>query len=142
MKTPLQLLDEIRIPTSCSASWDEMDGDDRVRHCSRCKTQVYNLSALTASDAVALLREKQDNLCIQLFRREDGTILTADSPRGAARRLRRTVKRLCSLAASVAAFFLLFGCDSRKKGIDWNVVESEKKQMPMPGKPPPPPGGW
>ena len=48
-------LDDIRIASPCRASWDEMRGDDRVRFCSLCKLNVYDLSNLAERDALALI---------------------------------------------------------------------------------------
>ena len=44
-------LDDIQIATPCSASWDDMRGDDRVRHCGDCRMNVYNLSEMTRAEA-------------------------------------------------------------------------------------------
>src|SRR5438270_1645797 len=111
MKTPLQLLDEIRIAAPCPVRWEAMSGNDQVRHCSQCDQPVYDLSALTAAEAVALIRAKQGQLCIQLYRRPDGTLLTADCARGWRQRGFRWWKRLGSLAAA-AALLLVSGCSS------------------------------
>src|SRR4051812_47184360 len=40
----LPLLDRITIASPCTASWDDMAGDDRVRFCASCQKDVYNLS--------------------------------------------------------------------------------------------------
>ena len=89
-------LDDVRVASPCSASWDDMIGDDRVRFCQLCTKNVYNLSALSREDAEALLRADQEReglrgegMCIRLYRRADGTVLTADCPDGARRKKRR-----------------------------------------------------
>jgi hypothetical protein len=93
---PRSLLDDVRIASPCSASWDDMIGDERVRFCQQCTKNVYNLSALSRQDAEALLRAGQEReatrgegLCVRLYRRADGTVLTADCPDGARRKKRR-----------------------------------------------------
>ncbi len=118
MKTPLQLLAEIQIASPCPVPWEEMEGNDRFRHCAQCDKQVYDLSAMTADDAIALIREKEGDLCVQLYRRRDGTVLTADCPIGATKILRSTIKRVFSFAASIAAFLLFSGCESAKEDAD------------------------
>ena len=75
-------LDEIRIASPCQASWDAMPGDDRRRHCSSCGRDVFNLSALTADAALALVAAPGPRPCVRFFRRLDGTMLTADCPVG------------------------------------------------------------
>ena len=43
-KTRLPVLDNIRVAAPCNADWNDMTGDDRVRHCGSCSKKVYNLS--------------------------------------------------------------------------------------------------
>ena len=76
----LTILDDIRIATPCQANWDEMPGDDRVRSCPMCARSVYNIAALTSHEAAALIANREGRLCARLFRRADGTIVTADCP--------------------------------------------------------------
>ena len=81
---PLSVLNNLRIASPCPASWHAMRGDDRVRFCDSCSKSVYNLSDLTAAEATALIRESEGGLCLRLYRRADGTVLTADCPVGCA----------------------------------------------------------
>ncbi|MBY0547602.1 MAG: hypothetical protein K2W95_09935 [Candidatus Obscuribacterales bacterium] len=61
-----------------------MTGDDKVRHCHKCKFNVYNLSAMTEVEAESLLQLNADkSLCVRFFRRLDGKIMTAACPLGA-----------------------------------------------------------
>jgi hypothetical protein len=90
------LLDDVRIASPCLAKWDDMIGDDRLRFCGQCNKNVYNLSALARAEAEALLREGERleaqqgvGLCVRLYRRADGTVLTADCPDGVRRKKRR-----------------------------------------------------
>jgi hypothetical protein len=72
------LLRKISIPVPCPESWEEMTGDDRVRACARCQKNVYNLSAMRASDAAAFLLGVSEPVCLRFYRRADGTMLTSD----------------------------------------------------------------
>jgi hypothetical protein len=86
----LPLLDNVRVASPCTASWDAMKGDERVRFCGQCEKNVYNLSAMTREEGERLLQEKEGNACVRFYRREDGTLLTTDCPVGARRvRVRR-----------------------------------------------------
>ncbi|MEO8876786.1 MAG: hypothetical protein ABI461_14430, partial [Polyangiaceae bacterium] len=76
-KARLPMLSRARVASACSADWNEMKGDDRVRFCGSCQKNVFNLSALTTAEAETLLREKNGDLCARLYRRDDDTILTA-----------------------------------------------------------------
>ena len=96
------LLSRVRVASPCSARWEAMSGDERARHCSACDKTVYDLSALTADAAEALLRERGEGLCVRLFRRADGTVLTADCPVGGRRRRRRALM-LFSVGAAVSS---------------------------------------
>src|SRR5262245_23715322 len=85
----LPLLDSLTVASPCPASWDEMEGDGRVRHCSLCQQHVYDLSGMTRSEAEDLLLRTEDRLCIRFYRRKDGTVMTRDCPEGQLTRLRR-----------------------------------------------------
>jgi hypothetical protein len=100
----LPLLDQVAIASPCSESWDQMKGDEAVRFCGRCEKHVYNLSALSAEAAERLIREKEGQMCVRLYRRADGTVLTADCPVGVRR---RRVKR--AVVASVGGTLLAAG---------------------------------
>jgi hypothetical protein len=88
-RVELPLLSQVRVASPCKERWDEMVGDERVRFCGRCEKNVYDLSALTASQAESLLRERGESMCVRFFRRSDGTILTSDCPVGARKRFWR-----------------------------------------------------
>ena len=98
---------KLKIASPCHARWEDMGGDDRVRFCDHCRKNVYNLSAMTAGDATALLEAKGGNLCARMFQRADGTVLTEDCPVGVA----RYWGRLKALVAGGVATILV-GCAS------------------------------
>ena len=87
----LPLLDNLHIAAPCKAEWDEMTGDDRVRFCGQCEKNVYNLSAMPREEAEAFLVEREGTVCVRLYKRADGTVLTADCPVGVRKRRRRRV---------------------------------------------------
>ena len=92
----LSLIDQVTIASPCKAKWEDMVGDDQVRFCGRCRKDVYDLSAMQRDEAEALLLEKSDGMCARLYRRSDGTVLTADCPTGA-----RDKRRRRAIAATV-----------------------------------------
>jgi len=80
-------LDDVRIASPCSAKWDDMIGDDRVRFCGQCTKNVYNLSAMHRDEAEALLRAGQareadygEGMCVRIYRRADGNVGWLDPP--------------------------------------------------------------
>jgi hypothetical protein len=99
----LNVLDDLRIAAPCPASWSAMRGDDRVRFCELCSKNVYNLSGLTAAEAAKVVSEAGGSLCVRLYRRRDGTVLTADCPVGLRRALRRRLRKLAVAGALAAA---------------------------------------
>jgi hypothetical protein len=101
------ILENLRIATPCSADWDEMSGNDKVRFCGQCEKNVYNLSAMTRSEAEALVAKKDGRLCVRLYQRHDGTVITSDCPVGVRReRLRQRIWTSFTKVAASAALFL------------------------------------
>ncbi len=92
------VLDRVRVASPCREAWDTMPGDDRVRSCTSCQRHVYNLSAMTAADAAALVERAEGRTCVRFYRRGDGTMLTADCPEGAREARRGRLRRLSSCA--------------------------------------------
>ncbi len=109
------ILDSIRVAAPCKASWDDMAGDDRVRHCAGCDKDVFDLSALTRDEAEALIRERVGNLCGRYYQRADGTIITSDCTVGISQRRRRRVMA-AGLAALLASAGGLAMALSRRSG--------------------------
>jgi hypothetical protein len=101
----LPLLDNLHIANPCPQSWEEMEGDERVRFCWRCEKNVYNLTAMTREEAEQLVFAREGQMCARFYRRADGTILTADCPPG--RRRKRRLRSL--LAGAVAALLAALG---------------------------------
>jgi hypothetical protein len=71
-------LDDVRIASPCASPWDDMKGDSRVRFCGGCQKNVYNLSELTREAAQALLDTTEGQLCVRIYQRPDGTVVTQD----------------------------------------------------------------
>jgi hypothetical protein len=93
-------LSDIRIASPCPADWEKMVGDERVRHCAECNLNVYNLSAMTERQARQLLAGNSGKrMCLRLYRRADGTIITQDCP-WAFRALKRRATRFASAVLS------------------------------------------
>lgn len=105
MSRTVSLVQRIEIASPCHSRWEEMTGDDRVRHCTECRLNVYNLSAMSSVEVERLMHDKEGRLCARLFRRADGTIITQDCPVGVAA-ARRVAVRLVAIAAGAAACVL------------------------------------
>ncbi len=101
MAVQVSLLDRIQIAAPCSADWEGMSGDERVRHCGECKLNVYNISEMRREEAERLITTTEGRLCVRLYRRRDGTVITNNCPVA----LRRIQKKLTRLVAGIAAAF-------------------------------------
>jgi hypothetical protein len=131
MSKQADLLERVRIATPCPASWNNMEGDERVRFCSQCELHVYNLSEMAKQEAESLIAKTEGRLCGRIYRRADGTILTKDCPVGV-RALRRRVSRASGAAFAALLSFcsLAFGqTPTQKMSCEWGgAVTVQKKK--------------
>ncbi|MGE0784232.1 MAG: hypothetical protein AB7S26_00990 [Sandaracinaceae bacterium] len=93
MEKPRIRLEVLDIPEPCTVPWETMRGDDRVRFCSECRLNVFDLSALSREAAEELVAANNGSLCVQLTRRADGTVVTEDCAPVRLALLRRGVRR-------------------------------------------------
>lgn len=87
-------LQKMKVASPCSADWETMTGDERIRFCGQCSKHVYNISAMSKDEAVALVQKTEGAICVRLYRRRDGKVLTEDCPIG--------LRRMCDLARKTA----------------------------------------
>jgi 5-hydroxyisourate hydrolase-like protein (transthyretin family) len=105
-------INKIRVASPCSAGWETMSGDERARHCESCKLNVYNIAGMTNAEVRHLISNRDGRLCIRLFRRTDGTVLTKDCPVG----LRAYQRRVAKFAgATLSVLFSLVGLVAGQK---------------------------
>lgn len=103
-RAKLPVLPNITVATPCRADWNQMVGDDRVRHCGSCDKDVFNLSAMTREEAEALVVAKAGDLCARYYQRHDGTIILEDCSVGVAQKRKRRV-----IAAGAAGLLAMGG---------------------------------
>ena len=108
MITPIPLLQSVRVASPCNADWNEMQAveGERVHFCMGCGKNVYNLSAMSQSEAEGLLRKHEGRLCVRYYQRRDGTVLAGDCKVGA-QMVRMALIRRSAVAAGL--FTLMFG---------------------------------
>jgi hypothetical protein len=110
-RRPLYVLDDVRVASPCHMRWEDMPGDERVRACHACEKKVYNLSAMTRQEGEQLLDDREGQVCVRLYQRADGTVITSDCQVGARARRSRRVALGAALsvgAATAACFAWLF----------------------------------
>lgn len=107
-ETTKRFLESLAIASPCHADWNEMTGDERARFCGECQKNVYNISELSRIEAEVLIREREGDVCIRMYRRQDGTVINDDCPVGL-RTLKRGYQfmkaRVWQIAATVATVF-------------------------------------
>src|SRR6266852_4835584 len=110
-RTP-RALHELQMASPCSADWEQMKGKGRVRACHKCRLYVYRVSDLTREEAEEVIEDAEGARCTSLYRRQDGTVLAEDCPRGvaAARKASRWWKeRVCHLFLLVLPVIIITG---------------------------------
>ncbi|HSS18503.1 MAG TPA: ankyrin repeat domain-containing protein [Pyrinomonadaceae bacterium] len=65
---PKNFLNNITIPSPCTADWNSMIGNDQVRFCQHCKLNVHDLSAISRNQAERLVAKSNGRLCIRYVR--------------------------------------------------------------------------
>jgi len=132
-KRALPMLDTMDIASPCTADWNQMVGDDKVRYCGKCEKNVFNLSAMTREEAEITVLAKNGDLCVRLYQRADGTVLTQDCPVGVRRKRLRLVGALAigsSLAGAAMAMVVGQG-DEEPPPVTTAVVDPIE-YVPMP----------
>lgn len=89
------LVQKLSIAAPCDVPWDSMEGDERTRFCGQCKLNVYNIAEMSTKDAAAMVRKAEGRLCLKLYRRADGTVITDNCPVGL-RKIRNRMKRVAA----------------------------------------------
>ncbi len=105
MKNFTNPLDKIKIASPCCADWNGMIGDERKRHCAECKLNVYNLSDMTREEAENFLINAEGRVCLRIYRRKDGTVITKDCPVGLAKLKKKVSHAATAVFTMIAAFF-------------------------------------
>jgi hypothetical protein len=138
------LLDNVRIANPCTVPWNTMIGGERTRFCGECRRKVYNLSAMPRQEAEDFLGRMEGRVCVRLFRRHDGTVMTQDCT-PAAKSWRRQVLALVMAFVLLAGLLVLFWWRMPKatetSASAW-VRRFEPMKTILDWIDPPPPGDW
>jgi hypothetical protein len=107
----------------CDASWEDMEGSDKERHCYTCSKQVHNLSAMTEHEAALFLEgyAEGEHFCAQGQLDKDGNVRFA-RPGGPTRSV--MPPRLTLAAAALTLPMLLAGCEAEPACDTSNTTQS------------------
>lgn len=122
------ILDQVYLASPCEARWEDMAGDDKVRHCTLCSLNVYNIEAMTTREAQEFFADGKDGrrICARFYRRQDGTIITSDCPRGL-KAIRDGYQKVYRRVAAFLTLFLGLGGSA--------IAQNQRREMPVkPGK--------
>jgi hypothetical protein len=112
-------VDKLKVARPCPASWNSMEGNERVRYCGLCELDVYNISEMTAAEVELLIANSSGRICGRLFKRADGTVLTQDCPVGINKYRKRLAKYYSAvLGAALALFSVSYGQTDKQKEND------------------------
>lgn len=59
------LFESLQVKNPCSEEWDKMAGNNKVRLCSHCSTEVNDLSRLTVKQAMRLVGSSNGSICVR-----------------------------------------------------------------------------
>ncbi len=107
------LMRRTELATPCTANWDEMSGDEKIRHCGQCDLNVYNVSAMTDEEVLEqmVMLTAGKKVCMSLYRRADGTFITKDCPVGL-RRLQQKARHAAAWIAGGLSLLVSFASGS------------------------------
>ena len=125
-------VNNLRVASPCPVSWNAMTGDDRTRHCDLCELNVHNVAGMTRDEVASLVGQNNGRLCMRLFRRTDGTVITKDCPVG----LRAVRKRVAGLAGAALASILglvsiSYSQDKEIKKVDASKIQITRTAAPI-----------
>jgi len=84
---------DLKISSPCPMRWEDLTGDDRIRHCDRCRLNVYNLAVMDKEEIESLFRSATGRVCGRLYLRGDRTATRRDCSQSRADRIRRRLQK-------------------------------------------------
>lgn len=109
-------LKNIRVASPCDVGFENMEGDDRIRFCGLCKLNVYNIGGMSDEEATELIESNEGQLCVRLYRRKDGTVLTDNCPVGL-RKVRDRFAKVAIFAFILSSIGWLSGQQAHSQGL-------------------------
>lgn len=109
-----ELMRRAEIAEPCTASWEGMTGDDKIRMCAQCNLNVYNAEAMTDEEVMLKIMSLAtgNRVCMRIYRRADGTFLTKNCPVGL-RKLQEKTRRIAGWLAGGLAMLMSSGAGAK-----------------------------
>lgn len=126
-------LKNIRIAAPCDVGFENMQGDDCVRFCTQCKMNVYNIGNMSADEATKLIQEREGRLCVRLYRRRDGTVITDNCPLGL-KKIRDRFARITAFAFFLSLVGWLSAEQAHAQGLVGAPLDGPRYYYPEPVK--------
>jgi|SRR6185295_10695394 len=126
---------ELRIATPCPKSWDDLVGNHRVRYCSQCHLNVYNLAEIPRTEVEALIRKKEGRFCGRLYVQPGRKASTRECPAGRDQLVLRRVRNFVAVML-IAAFGWV--CRSQAGPVSDQLPPWIQDLVKSPPPPPPP----
>lgn len=119
-------VNKLRVASPCHVGWETMTGDERVRLCKSCDLNVYNIAEMTGDEARRLITETSGRICLRLYKRADGTVITRDCPVGLRGFRKRAARRAGVVLATIIGLFSIgFGQTDSKKHEKSKPIQTE-----------------
>jgi hypothetical protein len=117
MATRSETLERLAVASPCSEEWEGMAGDERRRHCDRCRRDVLDFSWLTAREIQSHLEASGGRLCARVtWTGGRLTHLPPATPSVLSQRIPE--RRVSPLAATVVTAFLAAGLGPVRAGTE------------------------
>lgn len=121
-------INNLRVASPCSVGWETMSGDERVRRCASCELNIYNISEMKSEEVENLILKCEGRICVRLYKRADGTVLTKDCPVGFRAYQKRAARFAgAALATIFGLFSVSFGQKETEKSIDASKIKVVRK---------------
>lgn len=78
MSTGKSKLDQLKVVTPCSSSWEQMTGNRQKRFCSECNKNVFDFSQMTRNQVEAVVSAHKGQLCGRILRDASGSLVTLE----------------------------------------------------------------
>lgn len=123
-------MNDMQIAAPCDVGFENMQGDDRVRFCTSCKMNVYNIGEMSAEEAQNLIENTEGRLCLRLYQRKDGTVITDNCPIGL-RNIRNRLVRVGIFALVFSSLGWLSGEQAHSQGLVGAPIDGRPHYGPI-----------